>query len=197
MKAGDIGRRLRELRAARGLSLRQLAKLIDASPSLLSQIENGKVTPSVDTLYLLAGALGAPVGSFFGGPGEGEQAPGAGGAAVVRRNRRQRISLEHGVTWENLLPREEPGLRFMEIHYAPGAHSGEHLLRHRGRDLFIVLDGELTFQVGFSEHRLTAGDSISFGEFQPHRLSNDGAEEARAIVCVIGDHEGHGSIPEG
>lgn len=64
--AERIGKRLRELRSARGLSLRQLAKLIDASPSLLSQIENGKVTPSVDTLYLLSGALGTKVGSFFG-----------------------------------------------------------------------------------------------------------------------------------
>ncbi len=190
--AGHIGKRLRELRSARGLSLRQLAKLIDASPSLLSQIENGKVTPSVDTLYLLGGALGTPVGSFFGEPAVGDEPSEAGGAAVVRRDRRQRISLQHGVTWENLLPREESGLRFMEIRYAPGAHSGEHLLRHRGRDLFLVLDGELTIHVGFGEHRLSAGDSISFGDFQPHRLSNERDEEARAIVCVIGDDEGHG-----
>ncbi|MGH2417832.1 MAG: helix-turn-helix domain-containing protein [Candidatus Limnocylindria bacterium] len=188
-----IGGRLRDLRAERELSLRQLAKLIGASPSLLSQIENGKVTPSVDTLYLLAGALGVPVAVFFGEP-----APATGkplGAWVVRAIDRQRISLEHGVAWENLLPREEAGLRFMEIHYAPGASSGEHMLRHPGRDLFVVLEGELTFRVGFSEHRLRAGDSIGFADFQPHQLRNDGRVEARAIVCVIGDDEGHRPAP--
>ena len=187
--AAPIGKRLRDLRAAHGLSLRQLAKLIGASPSLLSQIENGKVTPSVDTLYLLAGALRTPVASFFGEPGD---VPLVGtGARVVRAADRQRISLEHGVTWENLLPSEESGLRFMEIRYAAGAHSGEHMLRHPGRDLFVVLTGELTFRVGFSEHHLGAGDSISFADFQPHQLRNEGTDEARAIVCVIGDYEGH------
>ena len=160
-----IGGRLRDLRGRRELSLRQLARKIGVSPSLLSQVENGKVTPSVDTLYQLATALGVPVAAFFGASGSIE--PGPSGAWIVRAMDRQRISLEHGVTWENLLPHEEAGLRFMEIRYAPGASSGEHLLRHPGRDLFVVLEGELVFRLGFSEHRLGPGDSISFADFEP------------------------------
>jgi transcriptional regulator with XRE-family HTH domain len=187
--SAQIGGRLRDLRGARELSLRQLARLIGASPSLLSQIENGKVTPSVDTLYLLSTALGVPVAAFFGE--QAASAPEPSGAWVVRATDRQRISLGHGVTWENLLPREEAGLRFMEIRYAPGATSGEDMLRHPGRDLFVVLDGELIFQVGFGEHRLHSGDSISFADYEPHQLRNDGKVEARAIVCVIGDDHGH------
>jgi len=50
-----------------------------------------------------------------------------------------------------------------------------------------VLEGELRFRVGFTEHRLGPGDSISFGDFQPHHVRNDGTADARAIVCVIGD----------
>ena len=194
VNAAQIGKRLRELRAAHGLSLRQLAKVIDASPSLLSQIENGKVTPSVDTLYALGGALGTPVAAFFGDAIE-PTTPSIG-TWVVRADARQRISLEHGVTWENLLPREEAGVRFMEIRYAAGAHSGDHLLRHPGRDLFVVLEGELTFRVGFGEHRLSVGDSISFADFEPHQLRNEGPVQARAIVCVIGDYEGHAPVAE-
>jgi transcriptional regulator with XRE-family HTH domain len=192
--AAVIGGRLRDLRAARELSLRQLAKLIGASPSLLSQIENGKVTPSVDTLYLLAAALAVPVAAFFGDPAPAQTGP--SGAWVVRAMDRQRISLEGGITWENLLPREEAGLRFMEIRYAPGANSGEHMLRHAGRDLFVVLEGEIVFRIGFGEHRLHAGDSISFADYEPHQLRNDGKIEARAIVCVVGDYEGS-RPPEG
>ena len=188
LNAAHIGKRLRDLRAAHELSLRQLAKLIGASPSLLSQIENGKVTPSVDTLYLLSAALAVPVAAFFGEPAAATSEP--TGAWVVRAMDRQRINLGHGVTWENLLPREEAGLRFMEIRYAPGASSGEHMLRHPGRDLFVVLEGELVFRIGFGEHRLHVGDSISFADFEPHQLRNDGKVEARAIVCVIGDYEG-------
>jgi transcriptional regulator with XRE-family HTH domain len=192
LNAALIGKRLRELRSAAGLSLRQLARLIGASPSLLSQIENGKVTPSVDTLYELAVALETPVTAFFGEPGASVGAP--GGASIVRASERQRISLERGVTWENLLPSEEVGLRWMEIRYAPGANSGEHMLRHPGRDLFVVLAGDLVFRVGFAEHRLSVGDSISFADFQPHQVRNETSAEARAIVCVIGDDQGHRPI---
>ena len=187
--SAQIGSRLRDLRGARELSLRQLARLIGASPSLLSQIENGKVTPSVDTLYLLSGALGVPVAAFFGQPATPEQGP--TGARVVRATDRQRIDLEHGVTWKNLLPGEESGLRFMEISYAPGGHSGDHMLRHPGRDVFLVLEGQLTIRVGFAEHVLGPGDAISFADFAPHHVRNDGNVEGRAILCVVGDDEGH------
>ncbi len=189
VNAAEIGRRLRELRGGVGLSLRQLAKVIGASPSLLSQIENGKVMPSVDTLYQLAGALNTPVATFFGA--EPVPEPRASGVPwIVRSDERKRIELENGVTWENLLPHEQAGLRFMEIRYAPGAHSGEHQLRHPGRDLFVVLGGELTFEIAFSEHVLREGDSVSFADFVPHRVRNDASTEARAIVCVVGDYEG-------
>jgi transcriptional regulator with XRE-family HTH domain len=190
-KSAGIGSRLRDLRAARELSLRQLARVIGASPSLLSQIENGKVTPSVDTLYLLSGALGVPVAAFFGeaAPPAAGGVPGMEGGSVVRGNERKALSLEHGVTWENLLPGEMPGLRFMQIRYAPGGHSGEHMLRHPGRDLFLVLGGQLTITVGFAEHVLGPGDSITFADFEPHHVRNAGDVEAIAILCVVGDDE--------
>lgn len=181
--AAEIGRRLRDLRGARGLSLRQLAKLIGASPSLLSQVENGKVTPSVDTLYLLAGALGVPVTGFFAD----DVARDDPGPRVVRAGERSRIALEHGVTWENLLPDELPGVRFIEVRYAAGATSGEAFLRHGGRSLLLVLAGELVVRTGFSEHRLAVGDSLAFGDFEPHQLRNDGALEARAVMCIVGE----------
>jgi quercetin dioxygenase-like cupin family protein len=77
----------------------------------------------------------------------------------------------------------------MQIRYAPGAHSGEHMLRHPGRDLFLVLTGQLTITVGFAEHVLGPGDAISFADFEPHHVRNDGAVEGVAILCVVGDEE--------
>lgn len=183
LNAVAIGRRLRELRGKRELSLRQLAKLIEASPSLLSQVENGKVTPSVDTLYQLAGALGVPITGFFADADAIDRPD----AAVVRATERQRIELEHGVRWENLLALEEPGVRFLEVAYAPGATSGEVFLRQPGRTLLLVLSGELVVRTGFSEHRLGEGDSMGFAGFEPHQLRNHGTVEARAVVCIVGD----------
>jgi transcriptional regulator with XRE-family HTH domain/quercetin dioxygenase-like cupin family protein len=60
-----IGRVLRRTRRARDLSLRELATIAEVSPSLLSQIENSKVNPSVATLYAIAAALSLPPSHFF------------------------------------------------------------------------------------------------------------------------------------
>src|SRR3954449_11116887 len=60
-----LGARLKELRRQAGLSLRELARQADVSPSLISQIENGKSRPSVSTLYSFARLLSVPVDELF------------------------------------------------------------------------------------------------------------------------------------
>jgi transcriptional regulator with XRE-family HTH domain len=54
----QIGRRLREARTARGISLREMARRIKVSPSFVSQVERGKANPSVGTLYAFVSELG-------------------------------------------------------------------------------------------------------------------------------------------
>jgi transcriptional regulator with XRE-family HTH domain len=69
----EVGERLRKARRDRKVSLRALAEQAGTSASLLSQIETGKVNPSVMTLQNVATALGLPVRHFFpndGGEGE-------------------------------------------------------------------------------------------------------------------------------
>ena len=56
-----MGERLRAVRRARGLSLRELAKQLDVSPSLISQVETGRASPSVSTLYAIAQVLSVSV----------------------------------------------------------------------------------------------------------------------------------------
>ncbi len=69
----NIGKKVREARNKNGMSLRELATHVEVSPSLLSQIENGKANPSVDTLYKIARELGVPVDHFF--PTQSTEAP--------------------------------------------------------------------------------------------------------------------------
>ena len=65
----SLGERIKALRAERALQQRQLAEKAGLTPSMLSQIESGRLTPSLHTLGRLAGALGIPIASLF------EQAP--------------------------------------------------------------------------------------------------------------------------
>jgi transcriptional regulator with XRE-family HTH domain len=147
-----LGPRLRLAREERQLSVRELARRIGCSASLISQIERGISIPSVGVLYSLATELdssldhllfgadprrpaaepavtavaeGAPVAEL----GPGEQAgrgptPASGGPGIVQRtDGRSIIDLASGVRWERLTPGADAMTDFLEVVYAPGGHS--------------------------------------------------------------------------
>src|SRR5437588_2287230 len=111
----ELGPRLRAIRLRQGIGLRELARRLDLSPSSISQIETGKIRPSVRTLYALASEFGVTVDDvLFGEPpfssdGGGFSAPGSSraapepGLAVQRAADRPAIALNSGVKWERLM----------------------------------------------------------------------------------------------
>jgi transcriptional regulator with XRE-family HTH domain len=204
---GEIGDRLRRERAERGLSLRELARRLDVSPSLVSQIETGKIQPSVRTLYAMVSELGVSLDDVFhadGGPAKADAAvrvtrrggePEAGATTpadnaghVQRSDARLVIDLESGVHWERLTARTEPGVEFLMTVYPPGSESGpaDGLVRHTGREFGLVLKGTLGLTVGFDEYTLEVGDSVCFDSTVPHRLHNDGDDTVEAVWVVLG-----------
>lgn len=191
-----LGERLREERTERGLTLRELARRLEVSPSLVSQIETGKIQPSVRTLYAMVSELGVSLDDVFaaGDPGSsrGEKASVASdtsaGGPVQRADSRTVIDLEAGVRWERLTTENERGVEFLLTVYPPGSESapGDALVRHQGREFGIVLQGHLRVTVGFEDYELGPGDSVSFDSTVPHRLHNEGDETVEAVWVVLG-----------
>jgi len=100
----SFGEALRERRQANRISVRALASQVGVSPSLVSQIENGKVNPSVDTLVALVTALGLSLDELFlDVPAKaGEPLPQPGGTGVVRADaRRVRVALPPAISLEH------------------------------------------------------------------------------------------------
>lgn len=64
-QVGNLGARLRNVRLATGMSLREVARQLGVSPSFVSQLENGKSQPSVATLYSLAQLLNVSIDELF------------------------------------------------------------------------------------------------------------------------------------
>ena len=64
----DLGKRLREAREGRNIGLRELARRLGVSPSLISQIETGKSEPSINTLFAIVGELELPVNEIVFDP---------------------------------------------------------------------------------------------------------------------------------
>ena len=74
-----IGERLRQARLRRGMTVRGLARVVDVSASLISQIETGKSSPSVSTLYAITAALDISIEDIFGTVGGAARRGGANG----------------------------------------------------------------------------------------------------------------------
>jgi transcriptional regulator with XRE-family HTH domain len=186
----SFGEALRARRQENRISIRALADQVGVSPSLVSQIENGKVNPSVETLVALVTALGLSLDELFLDVpvSAGEPLPKPGGTGVVRRGRRPHIELATGVIWDRLTPTHEQGVDFLYVVYevggascAPGA-----FMRHHGREYGLILSGRLGAAVGFETFELGPGDSIVFNADEPHRLWTIGDEPVRATWTIIG-----------
>ena len=77
MSSVNVGGRIRQLRLGLGMSVRALAAKTGFSPSLISQAENGQVTPSIGSLERIAMALGVSLGKFFARARDQHRAAGA------------------------------------------------------------------------------------------------------------------------
>lgn len=206
--ASPLGAHLRRERGRLGVSLRELARRLDVSPSLVSQIETDKIQPSVGTLYAMVRELGISFDEVFAPPPEtggspararterraqgaiDEQASGTN-SFVQRAHDRRVLELESGVRWERLKAWNDPDVEFLHATYEIGGASSANgtLVRHNGREFGTVIDGRLGVTVGFEEYVLEPGDSISFESSIPHRLHNDGNEAVTAIWVVLGRYQ--------
>jgi len=186
----SFGQALRARRQENRISIRALADQVGVSPSLVSQIENGKVNPSVETLVALVTALGLSLDELFLDVPvrAGEPLPQPGGTGVVRQGRRPHIELATGVVWDRLTPTHEQGVDFLYVVYEVGGAScapGSYM-RHHGREYGLVLSGRLGAAVGFETFELGPGDSIVFNADVPHRLWTIGDEPVTASWTIIG-----------
>jgi transcriptional regulator with XRE-family HTH domain len=201
-----LGPRLRLAREERQLSVRELARRIGCSASLISQIERGVSVPSVGVLYSLATELdssldhllfGAEVrrpaaASEVSAPVAREPAPAAGPGIVQRGGGRSIIDLASGVRWERLTPGADAMTDFLEVIYSPGGHSTDERrpLRHDGHEYGLIISGTLQANVGFESYELGPGDSIAFDSSIPHEYLNKTGEPVHAIWVVVHSEPG-------
>jgi transcriptional regulator with XRE-family HTH domain len=178
----EVGKRIREVREGRALSLKALAERCGLSLNAISRIERGESSPTVSSLHRLAAALDVPITDFFG------SSPGHS-VVLVRRTERLRTRGE-GAMLESLgsgLPgqRLEPFLMTL----LPGAASGQQPIVHAGEEFAFCVAGEVEYRVGTEWYRLEAGDAILFRADQPHLCRNTSLEQAILLFVIRAPEE--------
>ena len=195
-----IGERLASLRAQRRMRISDLARRVQVSPSLISQIERGQSRPSVTTLFALAQQLDVPVDAFFEEHASAASAASAatrlwrgrngssdGERYLVKRHERSTLDILGGVRWERLTRTALSPLEFMELVYEPGAESAPQLYRHPGLECVLVTENRLHIAIGDELNRLEEGDSVAFPSTLRHRYLNPTDRVSRAITVILRD----------
>ncbi len=163
----QIGATARQLRTALGLTLGEVAKRSNLSAAMLSRLENGGVSPSLESLAALTGALGVPLAQLFrdvGKPRGGAQhVPKGEGLEVVRRGTRR------GHTYQ-LLAADRGPRRVFEPFLVTLNDKSEVFpgFEHPGTEFIYLLEGSLTYRHGDETHLLKAGDALTFAGEVPH-----------------------------
>jgi transcriptional regulator with XRE-family HTH domain len=176
-----FGSRVRALRDAMDLSLRDLAERSGVSAPMLSQVERGETSPTLSVAERIADGLELSLSQLLR-LDEGD------GVAVVRAaERRHGGGSKHG--YEVLTP-PLPGLRAeVSLHtLAPGASTagpGDPPMHEAGsRETAVVEAGPLRFVCDGAVHELDAGDAVTFDADLPHHFHNPGQDEARFYAVV-------------
>jgi transcriptional regulator with XRE-family HTH domain len=175
-----VGLRLRRLRKARGLSLRELADASRLSIGFVSQIERGLSSPSLRTLTRLADSLAVGIGELFSEDGNAKD----GDRLVVARPSDQpTVDLAaSGIVKRWITPFERvPRLDIYILELETGAASGDQPYIHEGEEAGLILEGGIELFLEGRRHVLAEGDSFRFASDRPHRFVNAGTRPARVL----------------
>ena len=180
LKQQVVGQRVRSLRKGAGMTLRTLAAETDFSPSFISQVENGLVSPSISSMEKIAGALGVTLGQFFSPPPDGDS------VLIVRATERtQASSLWSNAQLEPLSPlREDRKFEPVLIIMEPGGRSSKHPVAPSKEEFAYVLEGELVLTLGPDEHVMGPGDAVTIRAQELRRWENRGQATARFLVVA-------------
>ena len=180
----EIGAKIRQLRLRKKIGLTDLGSHTGLSASMLSQLENGKLIPTLGTLARIAMVFDVGVEYFFG-------AANAKAVSIDRAGGRLRLPEPDG--------KPEPFYFFECLGFAaqgkklnayvaefpwreegtPATHS------HEGNELLYVIVGVVQLRVGNETYELRAGDSAYFDSSVPHSYRGGSREGSKAIVATV------------
>lgn len=175
----DLGLKLRHMRTLHNLSLKQLARTVGCSESMLSKIETGKVNPTMTMLRKLVDTLGINITFLFSAEDDRD-------AVVHRAGDRPVIGIGQsrfgaGIMLERLPPASPQNLLEANIHIVNPGGSTDGAFSHVGEEMGFVLEGQVTLVVEGTAYELSAGDSFAFRSERAHEYRNDGDRVARIL----------------
>jgi transcriptional regulator with XRE-family HTH domain len=175
----ELGRRIKQERLRRGLTLKDIEAKVGISATHLSEVERGKSSPTVGVLEKIARALGTRSALLIDA---------AAGLPVshTRPGHRRVVLNEHATVRTESLSSSFPGseVSILLKTFAQGIAPLGPPHAHEGEEFIHVLGGKLQVRVGEDDYVLDEGDSLHFKATRPHAYRNAGESECRVFMAT-------------
>jgi len=178
-----VGKAIMNARKSKNLTIKDVAAMSGLSPSLISQIENDKGNPSLNTLKALANAIGVEVAAFFNGESKDSNNP------VVRSSERMLHSKSRGFTCYQLTPGSIDRFcvyyNILEPNGSTVNFPEHHPANASGYEFGYILTGKLRVDIEDQVYILNPGDSICFEATKQHSSTNIGTVDCEMLWFMI------------
>lgn len=176
----DIGKRLKDLRRARGLSQRQLASRSGVNNGTISMIEQNRTSPSVGSLKKVLDGIPSTLSEFFSAEENNREEKYFFKKSELTELNPVNLAAAGQVSLMQVGDVSRGSLQILYERYAPGADTGSEMYTHESEEGGIVISGEIEVTVEDQIQVLSPGDSYLFDSRLQHRFRNIGDKE-----CVI------------
>ena len=179
----QIGSKIRAIRKDNDLKLGELAEKSGISIAMLSKIENGRVVPTLPTLFQILRVLKVDLNAFFSDFHADESFP---GFILCKREDAQPLDKEEesvGFQYQHILNRiiERSSLEVAILTLDPGARRNK--VSTSGFEYIYLISGRIRYELGNTELTMAQGDSLFFDGNLPHVPHN--LSEAPAVILVF------------
>lgn len=184
----EVGKKIKELRKSKKMTAKKLASLAKISVGMLSQLENGSTSGSVETLRKIAKVLDTTLAHIFTNDDEITISKEVDNESqyVVRKDSRKKISFPDPLyKCELLTPNLQGELEFILVELEAGRVTNE-VLPHTqgGEECDYVLEGTIEVLLEDKTFILNEGDSIRFNPETPHKIENKSLKKAVYISVI-------------
>lgn len=178
-----VGGAVKVARLNAGLTMTELAKGAGVTQPFISQVESGKITPSISTLYRLAQVLGIAPSALLPAPAlDGVKVVRAGGGHAIKQSERPNSPTGKILTG---------GGGHLEVidYTVPAGQQDDTTFSHPGEEVVRILEGKAFFELeGHKSLILQAGDSVHFDALKSHRTTPYGPNAVRFLIIAAHPH---------
>ncbi|HMA77384.1 MAG TPA: XRE family transcriptional regulator [Candidatus Krumholzibacteriaceae bacterium] len=175
-----IGKRLKEHRLAKGMTLKEVESSARVSATHISEIERGMTSPTIGALSKITNAIGIELAGLI-------KKEYFSGMSIVSRSERKPMQFKDwGATYYSMTKDiSNPKISLLEVKLDPGIKRPEEKSSHEGEEFAFVIKGVMEILIGDEQYIMKEGDSIHYMANKPHAMRNIGGVTCRAIWVTL------------